>query len=205
MNEDKINGNQLRAAETKRKICQCADKLFREIGFNQVSVDAIVKKAEVSKGTFYVHFDSKDALIAYLILDYVCKLDLNYRSFLAPNPKNTSTYDVFLSLIGEISDCITHKVGYVLMKNVYRIQLDGTDITGALLNYSRDIYKVFQELLEMGIKRGEFRSDLLIDKVAFQLVTSIRGLTYEWLIRYPDLDLKENLLECFTLVIKGLQ
>ena len=203
--ENKINGNKMRATRTRRKICQCADELFRENGFNQVSVDAIVKKAEVSKGTFYVHFDSKDALIAYLISDYVRELDLDYRSFLVPNLNSASTCDVLLSLVGEISDCITHKVGYVLMKNVYRIQLDGTVLTGALLNYSRDIYRVFQELLEAGIQTGEFRSDLIIDKAAFQLVTSIRGFTYEWLIRYPDLDLKEELLESFSLLIKGLQ
>lgn len=195
----------LRGAETERKICQCADELFREYGLDQVSVDAIVKKAEVSKGTFYVHFDSKDALIAHLISGYVREMDLNYRSFLTPNPQNTPTCEVLLSLVGEISDCITEKFGYMLMKNAYRIQLDGTGITDALLNYGRDIYRVFQELLETGIQKGEFRSDLIIDKTAFQLVTSIRGLTYEWLIRYPDLNLKEKLLESFSLLIKGLQ
>lgn len=203
--EDKINGNKLRSTRTRKKICHSADELFRENGFDQVSVDAIVKKAEVSKGTFYVHFDSKDALLVCLISDYVRELDLDYRSFLVPNATTASTCDVLLSLVGGIADCITHKVGYVLTKNVYRIQLDGTALTGALLNEGRDLYRVFQELLETGIQMGEFRSDLMVDKVVFQLVTSIRGLTYEWLIRYPDLDLKEKLLECFSLLIKGLE
>ena len=205
MGKGKINGNKLRSAETKRKILQCAEELFKEIGINQVSIEAIVKKAGVSKGTFYVHFNSKDALIAHLASDYARKLDVNYRSFLAPNLQNASICDVLRSLVEEISDCITNKIGYVLMMNIYRIQLDGTVTTDSILNYSRDIYKIFRELLVMGIQTGEFRQDLVIDRVAFQLVTSIRGLTYEWLIRYPELNLKESLLECFTLLLKGLQ
>lgn len=205
MGEEKINGNQLRAAATKKKIYQCADQLFREYGFKKVSVDAIVDKAGISKGAFYVHFDSKDALIAELISSYVMKLDLDYRSFLAQNSEHTLMCDVILSLVEEISNCITNKIGYTLMTNVYRIQLDGTALTDTLLNYNRDIYKIFQELLELGVRTGEFRADFSIDKAAFQLVTSIRGLTYEWLIRYPEMDLKEKLRDCFSLLVKGLQ
>ena len=61
---------------------QSAAKLFKKYGFADVSVDSIVEKAGVSKGTFYVHFDSKDALIVALTADYVNELDFDYKSFL---------------------------------------------------------------------------------------------------------------------------
>lgn len=57
----------------------------------------------------------------------------------------------------------------MLMKNAYRIQLDGTGITDALLNYGRDIYRVFQELLETGIQKVSFAPILLSIKLHFSL------------------------------------
>ena len=41
---------------------------------DDVSVDSIVKKAGVSKGSFYVHYESKAALVYVLIKDYVGEL-----------------------------------------------------------------------------------------------------------------------------------
>jgi AcrR family transcriptional regulator len=49
---------------TRRKIVSAADKLFYAQGFRAVSVDAIAKRAEVTKKTLYYHFQSKDELIA---------------------------------------------------------------------------------------------------------------------------------------------
>lgn len=49
-----------------------------------VSVNSIVKKAGISKGDFYVHFDSRDALTAVLIAEYVKQADLSYEAFIEP-------------------------------------------------------------------------------------------------------------------------
>lgn len=58
--------------------------LFREYGLENVSVNSIVKKAGISKGDFYVHFDSRDALTAVLIAEYVKQADLSYEAFIEP-------------------------------------------------------------------------------------------------------------------------
>ena len=47
------------AAETRKRIYQTALKLFEKKGFNNVSVDEIVRKSKSSKGAFYGHFSSK--------------------------------------------------------------------------------------------------------------------------------------------------
>lgn len=205
MEGNKINGNKMRAIETKNKIYQCADQLFKEYGFDNVSVDSIVEKAGISKGSFYVHFNSKDALIVALIKEYVSNLDLDYRAFVETFPDNTSASVILLSLIEKISYIITVNIGYIYMKNIYRIQIDKTIPTDTIWSENRDIYKTFCNLIDEGIRQGEFCSDFSVTTVAVHLVMSIRGLCYEWCIRYPDFDLKEQMLAHFKLLLLGLK
>ena len=49
-----------KAAETKRKIFETAVRLIKEIGYNNVTISEICKAAGVAKGSFYVHYNSKE-------------------------------------------------------------------------------------------------------------------------------------------------
>lgn len=44
-------------------LCEVALKLWAERGFDQTPVDAIAREAGISKGTFYLYFESKGALL----------------------------------------------------------------------------------------------------------------------------------------------
>ena len=62
MEKKSISKRTLQAVETKKKIFEAARQLVIKHGIENVSVDSIVEAATVSKGAFYVHFESKDAL-----------------------------------------------------------------------------------------------------------------------------------------------
>ena len=49
--------------ENKKRIIEVALELINEKGFDNVSVSEITKAAGVSKGAFYIHFESKEDLI----------------------------------------------------------------------------------------------------------------------------------------------
>ena len=51
-------------AEHRRKILEAASRLFRERGFESVTVAEIMQAAGLTHGGFYGHFKSKDDLIA---------------------------------------------------------------------------------------------------------------------------------------------
>ena len=51
-------------AEKHNRIVQEASRLFRERGFEDVTVAEIMKKAGLTHGAFYSHFESKEALMA---------------------------------------------------------------------------------------------------------------------------------------------
>lgn len=205
MEDKKMNGKKLQGLETKKKIIESADSLFKKYGFENVSVDSIVEKAGISKGGFYVHFESKDDLTAALIAEYVNELDLSYGTFLETLPESAETSAILLSLIGKIADSMTDRIGYNLIKLAYRIQIDRNISTDVLLSYSRDIYGLFGELIQRGIRRGEFCAELESEAIAEQFVAVLRGFTYEWCIRYPDFHLKDELLRHFNLLLSGIK
>ncbi|MFK7975551.1 MAG: TetR/AcrR family transcriptional regulator [Halioglobus sp.] len=64
---DGMNGYQRRRLETRRVLMDAGKALFVERGVEQVSIDAITSKAGVAKGSFYNHFESREALFEALI------------------------------------------------------------------------------------------------------------------------------------------
>lgn len=192
------------AQNTKQKIYESATELFSSKDFNEVSVDSIVKMAGVSKGSFYVHYASKDAFVTSLIEDHVAKVDTDYRKFLDAYPSDSSTEALFLSLIAKIADVLMD-IGCDKLQVLYRAQITKDMDTGAVTSYNREIYKMFRNMLDRGIKRGEFKTDIPLDVLTKHFMTAIRGITYEWCIRYPDFDYKTEALTHFELVLKGLR
>jgi TetR/AcrR family transcriptional repressor of nem operon len=56
-------------AEHRRRILEAAGKLFREKGFEAVTVAEVMQAAGLTHGGFYGHFKSKDDLIAETLAD----------------------------------------------------------------------------------------------------------------------------------------
>ena len=194
-----------KAAETKKKIIECAYRLFTTYGFEQVSVDSIVEAAGVSKGTFYVHFDSKDSLIALLTADYVRNLDMDYKAYLDSLPKDKKVTDIILSITEKIFDTIVNVVGHDIMRIIYGVQLTKTVNMDPVMGYNRNLYNIFAQIINQGIEQGEFRTDISPETVVRHLILAMRGLTYEWLIRYPDFNLKEQALIHIDMLLSGIR
>ena len=61
---------QARAEATRRRILDSAIDLFDELGYGETGLADVLQRAGVSKGAFYYHFDSKEAVAAAIIEDY---------------------------------------------------------------------------------------------------------------------------------------
>ena len=190
---------------TKKKLFETAQRLFVEYGVDNVSVDNIVEAAGVARGTFYVHFESKDALISSLIIDYVDKVDMDYEAFLKTLPPDAPSADILLALAGRISDVIEHSLGFDNMRTLYKVQLTGAKHMKAASSYNRALYELFEAVLETGYNRGEFHMLLPAGELSRHLILAMRGLVYEWCIRYPDFNLKEQTLMHFKILLDGIK
>lgn len=59
-------GRQERGRETRRNLIRTAARLWSERGFDDVTVEEICSEAGVGRTTFYLHFESKERLLASL-------------------------------------------------------------------------------------------------------------------------------------------
>jgi AcrR family transcriptional regulator len=205
MREKKLDKRKAQGAETKKKLYEIAERLFTERNFSDVNVEDITDEAGITKGAFYVHFESKDALIATLIADYATRADTDYKTFLAALPADMPASEVLLALTQKIAETLLNTIGYENMKKVYQMLLAGTVDTEAVKGYSRELYMLFHDVLEKGIRRGELTSFLPIEELSRHFVMAIRGVSYEWCVRYPNFDLREHTTAHIRLLIEGIQ
>lgn len=204
MSEKKLHKKKEQGAETRKKLYDCAKQLFTERDYASVSVKNITDEAGITKGAFYVHFESKDALIAILIADHTVQTDTDYKTFLETLPEDMPTSEVLLALTQKIVDELEDTISCENMKKVYQMLLAGTVDTKAVKGYGRELYSLFYSILDKGIRRGEVASSLPLEKLSRHFVMAIRGVSYEWCVRYPDFNLREQAIEHIRLLIEGI-
>lgn len=90
----KVTKRSLQAANSRDMLIKAATALFHERAYDEVSVDDICSAAGLTKGAFYYHFSSKDALHSQL---YTPQLDA-YLDAHYVLPACPTAYDRFLSL-----------------------------------------------------------------------------------------------------------
>jgi AcrR family transcriptional regulator len=61
-------------ARRKNDILLSARAVFAQSGFRRTTVDEIAERAEVAKGTIYLYFENKDAILADLVLEALTEL-----------------------------------------------------------------------------------------------------------------------------------
>lgn len=205
MTEKKNSRTKAQGTETKMQLYRCAEELLRQHDYDDVSVEAITKMAGVTKGTFYVHFESKDALCISILTQYAETMDAQYERFLDTLPPETPSYDSMLTLVSGIIDMMTAQIGYENLRSLYRLQISKTVSTEAVNGYSRRLYALFGQVLERGIRQEEFTSELSLEALTRHFVMAIRGLTYEWCVRHLDFDLKKEADAHFRLLLNGIR
>lgn len=132
-------------------------------------------------------------------------MDTGYRAVLDSFPSDTPSSRILLELIARIADTLTETIGYSSIKTVYQLMLAQDVDMGAVKEYVRDLYQIFADILERGLKHREFSSPLPIQELARHFVMAIRGLSYEWCIRYPDFNLKAQALAHFKLLLDRIK
>ena len=59
--------NAVARAERRRQILDAAKVVFAEAGYHGASIGAIIDRAAIARGTFYLYFESKEAVFGALL------------------------------------------------------------------------------------------------------------------------------------------
>lgn len=67
-------------AKTRARIVECARVLFNRHGFDRVTIDMVMEQAKLTRGGFYNHFDSKEALFTAAVSSFLMGRGARWRA-----------------------------------------------------------------------------------------------------------------------------
>ncbi|MGD1821749.1 MAG: TetR/AcrR family transcriptional regulator [Pleomorphochaeta sp.] len=188
----KNNNNREQKAKNKKwHISETAMALFKERGYDKVKVKEICKAANISLGTFYHYFSSKDSIVdeIYEIIDarvFECIEEVEFDS-----PLN--------KIIGilEQSACIMEEeLGFLLISDsYYQIISSKPDYS---YSHERKLYITLVETIEEGKELGAFKDDTNSKEIAEACLRMGRGNIIDWCLNGGTYKLCE-------LIVKDLQ
>ena len=171
---------------TKKKIVTAAWKLFYRQGYDDTTVDEIIREAGTSKGTFYHYFDGKDALLSSL--SYL--FDDKYEELLPTLDPEGDCFEKLIYLNQELFGMIETSVSRELLASLYSSQLI-TRGEKHLLDRNRLYYRLLNEIVAEGQKRGELITTMSAYEITKMYALCERALLYDWCICNGDYSLKE--------------
>jgi AcrR family transcriptional regulator len=188
-------------ASTRERLFRAAAELMGERGFHGTTVDDIVERAQVAKGTVYYHFKSKEALFDGLLSEYFAQLGDAFRA--AADSAATPT-DALRGLVRVELEYIyaNQAASKVLMSELWRSDRAWQDT----LHVLRERYvTVFRDVLEAGVAAGEFRRDLDLSVTDSALFGLIATMALDWLVFDPGRAPEEIAKIAEKLVLQAVQ
>lgn len=171
---------------TKKRIVTAAWKLFYKQGYDDTTVDEIIRESGTSKGTFYHYFDGKDGLLSSL--SYL--FDDKYEELTGRLTDDMSSYDKLIFLNQELFEMVETSVSRDLLAYLYSSQLI-TKGEKHLMDQNRLYYRLLNEIVSDGQKKGELSNELSAYEVTKMYALCERALLYDWCLCKGEYSLKE--------------
>lgn len=149
----------------KQELLQIAYRLFLSKGYEETSIDEIVKEAKIAKGTFYYHFKSKEELLESLIDKMITEKAEQARKILsAPMSAPEKTVAIITTLRPEqaemdIQNALHKKENAVIHEKINKRVID-------------EAVPILCEVVSEGISQGILQCDNIRERVRMTLIIS---------------------------------
>ena len=169
---------------TRGRIVSAAWKLFYEQGYENTTVEDILRLAGTSKGTFYHYFEGKDALLGTLSVLF----DEKYEALMPTIPADMDALDTLAYLNRELFTMIDNSIPLDLLARLLSTQLT---VRGEkhLLDRDRVYFRLLREIVSRGQARGEVRDDMSVNEITKAYALMERALMYDWCLCGGDYNL----------------
>jgi AcrR family transcriptional regulator len=143
----------------KNAILKAARKLFFERGFKSVTVDLIAAKAEVSKGSIYLYFDSKEEIYTQILISSNIDRHRDIENF--AKQEGTASDLLLLFARDYINFFFENKELFRILMT-FMLHADNMNLTEdqntQLIHTTNENIRIIAEILQKGIDSGEFVS-----------------------------------------------
>lgn len=191
--------------ETRTRIFRAAVALFRERGFEATTIDDIIERADVAKGTFFNYFPRKESVLGYLSEEQLAEADAIVESILASKKSARAKLIELLQRIASVYEEEPELSQYVMRESMKRAH---TPTDAVHIHW----HKLLTALFSQGQEAGEFRRDADASRAVYVIGSVYMGTVFMWLCCQPgavgcegmSFGLGDELAARLSLVLDGL-
>jgi AcrR family transcriptional regulator len=190
---------QQRAEETRVRILDAAVKKFAFAGYDAASVDDICAEAGVSKGAFYHHFPTKQAVFLALMQDWLAMIDMGMEAVHAETVPETfiKMTDLLPAVFASAEDRLPMFLEFWLQAS-----RDETVWKAVIAPYHH-YQERFARLIEAGIAEGSFKPT--DSQAAAQIIVSLAvGLVLQGVLDPHAANWEKTARESMQILMNGL-
>lgn len=168
----------------RQTIMDAAWDLFYKKGYENTTINDIIRQAGTSKGGFYYYFKAKDELLNSLYSFF----DQEYEKFYKTMDKNLNSLIQLKQLGQYVSYFIEGNVSPEFLCALYKSQLSNQTQEN-FLSTDRYYIKLVKKIIAEGQKKGEIRDDIPVDELAHHVLVIERGIFVDWCVQAGSFSL----------------
>ena len=191
-----------RSDATKKRLFDAAMDLIGERGFTDASVDEIVERAGVAKGTVYYHFAGKAELLEALIADRLRPLIDDFDEAAAAHADNPRA--AIEALVRAELEFLSERSSFskLLLTEMWR---EDRLWRKTLVLLRQELLTVVRTVIAQGIESGDFRDDIDPDFGASALFGMTATVALDWLAFEPTKPLEEVLRQITKVAFNAIR
>lgn len=188
---------------TRERIVTVAAELFRKHGFHNTSLSQILEEAELTKGGFYFHFKSKEAL-GDAVIDHMRDFWVNevldkIASEQGAIGKIERMFDI---MITTHESNIFHGVALLAVLTAEMMEVE-EHFSVHLRRIHSDWKASFVDILEQGKREGIFKEWMDPDAMALLIIGALQGVTMMAHLDPEHIDLARLFRNLRLLLLEG--
>jgi AcrR family transcriptional regulator len=181
---------------TRQEIYRAAMELFLARGFDAVTIEDICQAADVAKGTFFLHFPAKDALL----FEYGVQVTHELDELLSDHRGGATA--ALRKILTFLAERATRHAAIVHL--LVRETLANPAILANLTKQGRNLGQLFADLVRQGQDSGELRRGVEPRLAAAVITSSYFTIVNEWVRGGGKFDLPSALQQALDIVLNGL-
>jgi len=185
---------------TKKKIVDAAWTLFQSKGYYNTTIEEIISASGTSKSSFYHYFAGKDELLSSLSDLF----DDYYRELVAAMDPGLNSFDKLVLLCCKTHEMIQSRIDPELLATMYSSQVV-TRGDKHLLNRNRYYYRIVQQIVDEGQRRGEITGELPGYEIASYYTMCERAIIYDYCISDAAYDLGRFTARTIPMLLESIR
>jgi len=189
-------------AERRSQIIEAAKEVFAEAGYHQASINAIIERAQIARGTFYLYFEGKAQVFDSILEQAMKDLRGRIKRIDVEDPAAPPPQEQLKAGLVRVLEYVVHD------RALTRILLAGARIAEAqaakrLAAFYADIRAIIELALQHGIAMGLVRP-MNKQLAAAALLGTVRGVIEAIVVQGVEAPVEDVVNELIGVALRGV-